>query len=93
MRRMTHVLGALAVTATVAAVPARAQTALTWPEVRGRFEAANPALQVDQLGVEELKAAEITAFLRPNPQCALTLDQIGNTASTPDMPQTNLFSA
>jgi cobalt-zinc-cadmium efflux system outer membrane protein len=76
-----------------AAVAAAAQSALTWSDVRMRFEAANPTLQVDQLGVDELKAAEITAFLRPNPQCGLTLDQIGNTSSTLDMPQTNIFSA
>ncbi len=76
----------------VPATRADAQTALTWPEIRTRFEASNPALQVDQLGVDELKAAEITAFLRPNPQCGVTVDQIGNTASTPDQPA-NIFSA
>ena len=94
MRSVPHVVGMLAVAAAMAAgAPARAQTVLTWPEVRTRFETANPTLQIDQLGVEELKAAEITAFLRPNPQCGLTVDQIGNTSSTPDMPQTNIFSA
>jgi len=76
-----------------AAVVADAQSTLAWSDVRMRFEAANPTLLVDRLGVDELKAAEITAFLRPNPQCGLTLDQIGNTSSTQDMPQTNLFSA
>jgi outer membrane protein, heavy metal efflux system len=69
-----------------------AQTALTWPEVRGRFEKANPTLQADQLGVEESKAAEITAFLRPNPQCGLTVDQIGNTVSS-DTLKANAVSA
>jgi cobalt-zinc-cadmium efflux system outer membrane protein len=68
-----------------------AQTPLTWPEVRARFEAANPTLQADQLSVDELRAAEITAFLRPNPQCGLTVDQIGNTAP-PDEAETNPFS-
>jgi cobalt-zinc-cadmium efflux system outer membrane protein len=71
---------------------ALAQGPLTWPDVRTRFEAANPTLQADQLGVEESKALEITAFLRPNPQCGMTLDQIGNTVQTADTP-TNLFSA
>jgi cobalt-zinc-cadmium efflux system outer membrane protein len=69
-----------------------AQTSLTWPEVQAKFEAANPTLQADQLSVDELKATEITAFLRPNPQCSLTVDQIGNTISSPDN-QTNIFSA
>ena len=72
--------------------PAFAQTALTWPEVRARFEAANPTLQADQLAVEESKAVEITAFLRPNPACVGTFDQIGHTISTDDNP-TNAFSA
>jgi outer membrane protein, heavy metal efflux system len=56
-----------------------AQTALTWPEVRARFQATNPTLQADAIGIEELKANEITAFLRPNPQLSATLDQIGHT--------------
>lgn len=67
-------------------------TALTWAEIRDRFRATNPTLQAGQVGIEESKATEVTAFLRPNPQCGLTLDQIGNTVSTPDNP-TNAFSA
>ena len=59
--------------------PAFAQTVLTWSEVRARFQATNPTLQADQIGIEELKANEITAFLRPNPQLSATLDQIGHT--------------
>src|SRR5579871_1903800 len=66
-------------------------TALTWEDVRDRFRATNPTLQAGQVGIEESKATEMTAFLRPNPQCGLTLDQIGNTVSTPDSPA-NAFS-
>jgi len=69
-----------------------AQAPLAWPDVRARFEAANPTLKADQLAVEESKATEITAFLRPNPQCGLTFDQIGNTVSSSDI-QANAFSA
>jgi cobalt-zinc-cadmium efflux system outer membrane protein len=57
---------------------AAAQSPLTWTDVRARFEAANPTLRVDQIGVDESKAAEITAFLRPNPQVSMTADQIGH---------------
>jgi cobalt-zinc-cadmium efflux system outer membrane protein len=64
-----------------------AQTALTWQEIRARFEVSNPTLQAGQIGIDESKAAEITAYLRPNPQGSLTLDQIGNTVGA------NLFSA
>lgn len=61
------------------AATAGAQTALTWQEVRDRFRATNPTLQAGQIGIEESKAAETTAYLRPNPQGSVTLDQIGNT--------------
>jgi cobalt-zinc-cadmium efflux system outer membrane protein len=53
-----------------------AQKALTWAEVRGRFQAANPTLQAGQLGVDESKAGEITAYLRPNPTATFLADQI-----------------
>ena len=51
-----------------------AQTSLTWEQVKAKFEAANPALKADALGVEEMRAAEITAFLRPNPGIGLSSD-------------------
>jgi cobalt-zinc-cadmium efflux system outer membrane protein len=77
----------------ISVVPcAIAQPALTWGEVRSRFEAANPTLQADQVGVDESKATEITAFLRPNPQCNLTFDQIGHTEPT-DGNSANILSA
>src|SRR5579864_1732718 len=69
----------LAVGASGLAAPLWAQTALTWSDIRTRFQSTNPTLQADQIGVEELKASEITAFLRPNPQFSATLDQIGHT--------------
>jgi cobalt-zinc-cadmium efflux system outer membrane protein len=58
------------------AQPARGQRALTWQEVRARFEAANPTLQAGQIGIEESRAQEVTAYLRPNPGVALLADQI-----------------
>src|SRR5580704_15335400 len=48
--------------------------ALTWEQVRERFELKNPTLIADKLNVDESKAQEITAFLRPNPNFALTVD-------------------
>jgi cobalt-zinc-cadmium efflux system outer membrane protein len=51
-----------------------AQTALTWEEVRDKFEAANPTLRAGQIGIDESRAAEITAFLRPNPNFTLSTD-------------------
>jgi cobalt-zinc-cadmium efflux system outer membrane protein len=53
---------------------AGAQQALTWDQVRTRFESTNPTLLADKLSIDESKAEEITAFLRPNPQLTLSAD-------------------
>ncbi|MGA2340310.1 MAG: TolC family protein [Terracidiphilus sp.] len=53
---------------------AHGQQALTWDQVKAKFEATNPALKADADNVDEMKAEEITAFLRPNPQFTLTAD-------------------
>jgi len=57
-----------------AASSARAQQALTWEQVRARFERSNPTLLADKLSVDESRAQEITAFLRPNPTFTLSAD-------------------
>ncbi|MBV9339300.1 MAG: TolC family protein [Acidobacteria bacterium] len=46
----------------------------TWEQVRDRFEAVNPTLVADKLSVDESRAQEITAYLRPNPTFTLTAD-------------------
>src|ERR1700719_2769533 len=56
------------------AASARAQQALTWEQVRARFEQSNPTLLADKLSVDESRAQEITAFLRPNPTFTLSAD-------------------
>jgi cobalt-zinc-cadmium efflux system outer membrane protein len=53
---------------------AGAQQALTWEQVRDRFEANNPTLLADKLSIDESRAQEITAYLRPNPDFTLTVD-------------------
>ena len=53
-----------------------AQTALSWQEIRAKFEAANPTLRAGQIGIDESRAQEITAYLRPNPNLGLLADQI-----------------
>jgi cobalt-zinc-cadmium efflux system outer membrane protein len=58
-------------------LPAGAQQALTWEQLKEKFEAANPVLKADSATVEEMKAEEITAFLRPNPQLTITADGTG----------------
>jgi cobalt-zinc-cadmium efflux system outer membrane protein len=49
---------------------------LTWQNVKERFEQNNPTLLADKLNIDESKAEEITAHLRPNPGLALLSDQI-----------------
>jgi len=62
---------------------AQAQRALTWDELKARFESDNPTLRAGKLGVDEFRAQETTADLRPNPNLALTVDQINPFAGGP----------
>lgn len=55
---------------------ALAQQAFTWQEIREKFEATNPTLRAGQIGIDESKAQEITAYLRPNPSFTATIDQV-----------------
>lgn len=58
----------------LAAIPCVAQENLSWQQAKARFETANPALKADALGVDEMHAEEVTAYLRPNPQFTLSSD-------------------
>src|SRR5215469_4787631 len=49
---------------------------LTWEEVKARFETNNPTLRAGEIGIDESKANEITAYLRPNPTLTILADQI-----------------
>jgi cobalt-zinc-cadmium efflux system outer membrane protein len=46
----------------------------TWEQIRDKFEATNPTLLADKLNIDESRAQEITAFLRPNPTLTLSTD-------------------
>jgi outer membrane protein, heavy metal efflux system len=63
-----------------------AQKALTWDEVRARFEANNPTLQAGKLTIDESRANETTAYLRPNPAFTALLDQIDLFSTNPSQP-------
>jgi cobalt-zinc-cadmium efflux system outer membrane protein len=54
--------------------PAQTPGPLTWEQVRQRFEQNNPTLLAGKLGIDESKAQEITAYLRPNPSFTLSTD-------------------
>ena len=46
----------------------------TWEQVKDRFELDNPTLLADKVSIDESRAQEITAFLRPNPTLSLSVD-------------------
>jgi cobalt-zinc-cadmium efflux system outer membrane protein len=77
---------------------ATAQHALSWSEVRERFERNNQQLLASRLTIEEARANEVTAGLRPNPQFNGVFDQFhilnpnplqpfGNSQLTPSVSQ------
>ena len=56
---------------------------LTWPEVRDKFQQNNPTLRAAQIGIDESRSQEITAYLRPNPDLTGALDQINFFSTQP----------
>jgi cobalt-zinc-cadmium efflux system outer membrane protein len=76
MKQLSPLLSASAIAALFALAPVLglAQQGLTWEQVKAEFESANPTLKADAMNVDEMKAAEITAFLRPNPQFTAATD-------------------
>src|SRR5579864_8290355 len=53
-----------------------AQTAFSWQQIKDKFEAANQTLKAAQDSIDESRAAEITAYLRPSPGFSLTADGV-----------------
>src|ERR1700689_1497478 len=76
---LAHSMGFCVLVIALHVTPAGAQQALTWDQVKAKFEAVNPALKADADNVDEMRAEEITAFLRPNPQFTFSVD--GNQAA------------
>jgi len=64
---------------------AQAQQLFTWQQVRDQFEKTNPTLLSDAVNIDEARAQEITAFLRPNPDLSFGLDQF-TVFRTPNSP-------
>jgi cobalt-zinc-cadmium efflux system outer membrane protein len=51
-----------------------AQKAYSWEEIRDRFLMSNPTLEAARLNIQESRAQEITAYLRPNPDLTVATD-------------------
>ena len=56
-------------------------TVLSWEQIKARFLMQNPSVLAGQINIEESKANEITAGLRPNPQFNLSQDGLQLTPS------------
>jgi len=61
--------------------------------VKDKFETANPALRAGEVGIQESKADEITAYLRPNPNMSVLLDQFDPFTPNPLRPLANVLPA
>lgn len=59
------------------------QQTFTWDQIRDRFQAINPTLRAAQIGIDESRAEEITAYLRPNPDFTGAVDQINPFSTQP----------
>jgi cobalt-zinc-cadmium efflux system outer membrane protein len=46
----------------------------TWDQIKQRFEANNTTLMAGKLNIDELRAEEVTAHLRPNPEFTVSAD-------------------
>jgi cobalt-zinc-cadmium efflux system outer membrane protein len=66
-----------------------AQRAWTWTELRERFTRSNPSLRAAQIGIDEARAQEVTASLRPNPEVTSTMDQFDPFTPGPYRPLAN----
>lgn len=70
-----------------------AQQTFTWQQLRDKFEATNPTLRAGRINVDEARAQEITAYLRPNPDAILSADQFEPFNTNPYRPFANVLNA
>ncbi len=59
---------------------------LTWQETQAAFRANNPALLAGKINIDESRADEITAYLRPNPDLNFGWDQLTPFSGSPFRP-------
>src|ERR1019366_1090487 len=86
MRKRLMAPALAVVCAICAGLPARAQTALTWEQVKAKFETATPTWGAGQLNISEAKAEEPTAYLKPNPSMRVSLEQFEPFSGNPYRP-------
>lgn len=74
--RSIYWIGLLAMAAHVAPAQPSSVHTYTWEQLRDEFRATNPTLQAARVNIDESRAQEITAYLRPNPELTGTFDQM-----------------
>ncbi len=72
------------------ATGAWAQKTLTWEQAKVELEATNPNLRAARIGIQESRADEVTAFLRPNPDLTVAADQFTFFNGNPYRPFTDV---
>jgi cobalt-zinc-cadmium efflux system outer membrane protein len=88
MHRLVLHLGVGLLLAGCFAQQALAQKTFTWPQLRDQFEATNPTLRAGAINIDESRAGEATAYLRPNPDFTATFDQFDPFTPGPYRPLT-----
>ncbi len=93
VRRLSPLCLQLAIATCLAQTPT--PHTLTWKEAQDEFRIRNPTLLAGQATIDESRADEITADLRPNPDLTIGWDQLTPFSSNPYRPvaQSYLFGS
>jgi cobalt-zinc-cadmium efflux system outer membrane protein len=75
-RRIRRLLIGAGMVAWMATAGVAQKKTLTWDEAKRELDTANPTLRAARIGIQESRADEITAFLRPNPDLTMYVDQV-----------------
>jgi cobalt-zinc-cadmium efflux system outer membrane protein len=86
MQRLTRCVWMVVAISVTVPTAVFAQQPLTWQQVKDRFEATNPTLRAGRIGIDQARAEEVTAYLRPNPDMTTTFDQIAPFSANPYRP-------
>lgn len=59
---------------------------LTWQETQAQFRSNNPTLLAGKVNIDEARASEVSAYLRPNPDMTFGWDQLTPFSGSPYRP-------
>jgi cobalt-zinc-cadmium efflux system outer membrane protein len=88
-RRLRHLPSGIWIAAWLAGGLCAQQKTLTWEAAKQELQATNPNLRAGRIGIQESRAEETTAFLRPNPSLTVSIDQINPFTGNPYRPFTD----